>query len=114
MTPLYLSIASLALILCVGVGHAQERSQAAKSEFKKGNPCPSTGKSGGACPGYQIDHRKPLAAGGADHKSNMQWLSVDQHKAKTKSERRSCTYGCGLKGNGYSYKPTKSQKRSKR
>jgi hypothetical protein len=81
----------------------QERSQTAKSEFKRGNPCPSTGKSKGACPGYQVDHRKPLASGGADHKSNMQWLSNNQHRAKTKAERKACEYGCGSKGSTKSY-----------
>src|SRR5690242_17130179 len=32
------------------------RSEHAKSEFKKTHPCPSTGKSSGACPGYVIAH----------------------------------------------------------
>ena len=103
---------TLALTLCVGLADAAERSASAKSEFKRGNPCPSTGRSSGACPGYQIDHRQPLAAGGSDHKSNMQWLSVDQHKAKTRAERQSCTYGCGPKGGGYSYKPSSRSKKS--
>jgi hypothetical protein len=90
----------LAFTLALGAVNTeakQERSQAAKYDFKKENPCPSTGRSKGACPGYQIDHRRPLAAGGADNKSNMQWLSKEQHKAKTKAERRSCEYGCGTK-----------------
>lgn len=100
----------LALMLSVGLANAAERSSAAKSEFKREYPCPSTGKSSGGCSGYQIDHRQPLAAGGSDHKSNMQWLTVDQHKAKTKWERRSCTYGCGSKGGGYSYKPSSRSK----
>jgi hypothetical protein len=73
----------LALTLSVGLPDATERSASAKSEFKRENPCPSTGRSSGGCSGYQIDHRQPLAAGGSDHKSNMQWLSVDDHKAKT-------------------------------
>lgn len=99
---------TLALALCVGLADAAERSASAKSKFKRENPCPSTGRSSGSCPGYQIDHRQPLAAGGSDHKSNMQWLSVDDHKAKTKYERHTCTYGCGSKG-GYSYKPSSKQ-----
>jgi len=32
-------------------GHIK-RSQEAKDQFKKAHPCPSTGKSSGACPGY--------------------------------------------------------------
>ena len=41
--------------------------------FKKQHPCPSTGKTSGSCPGYVIDHIKPLKRGGADIPSNMQW-----------------------------------------
>jgi 5-methylcytosine-specific restriction endonuclease McrA len=37
---------------------------------------------------YQIDHRIPLSKGGADPPSNMQWLTTQQHKAKTAQERR--------------------------
>lgn len=102
--PVALALA-LALALSIGLADAAERSASAKSEFKRENPCPSTGRSSGGCSGYQIDHRKPLAAGGSDHESNMQWLSVEDHKAKTKGERQTCIYGCGSKG-AYSYKPS--------
>ncbi len=105
-------ILALALAFSAGLADATERSASAKSEFKHSNPCPSTGRSSGACPGYQVDHRQPLAAGGADHKSNMQWLSVDDHKAKTRAEHQSCVYGCGSKGGGYSYKPSTRSKKS--
>ena len=74
-----------------------ERSQSEIRKFKSMNPCPSTGRRSGACPGYDIDHRVPLAAGGADRTSNMQWLSKSAHKAKTRAERKSCVYGCGRK-----------------
>jgi hypothetical protein len=50
-----------------------KRSAEAKDAFKRQQPCPSTGRSSGACPGYVIDHVKPLATGGADAPSNMQW-----------------------------------------
>lgn len=62
------------------------RSPAAKDEFKKSHPCPSTGKSSGACPGYVIDHVKPLKRGGADDPSNMQWQTKEAAKAKDKTE----------------------------
>src|SRR5262245_54371424 len=39
-------------------GHIK-RSEKPKDEFKKSHPCPSTGKSSGACPGYVIDHVVP-------------------------------------------------------
>ena len=66
-------------------GHIK-RSQEAKHEFRKSNPCPSTGKSTGACPGYVIDHVMPLKRGGADAPSNMQWQTVEEAKAKDKTE----------------------------
>lgn len=63
-----------------------KRDQIAKDEFKRSNPCPSTGRTRGACPGYDIDHRIPLSKGGPDDPANMQWLSKDQHKQKTKRD----------------------------
>jgi hypothetical protein len=41
-------------------------------------------------PGYVIDHIKPLACGGADALSNMQWQTVAEAKAKDKIERVGC------------------------
>jgi hypothetical protein len=62
------------------------RSGKAKDEFKKQNPCPSTGKSSGACPGFVIDHRVPLKRGGADSPSNMQWQTTQEAKEKDRWE----------------------------
>ena len=62
------------------------RSQKAKGDFKRQHPCPSTGKSRGACPGYVIDHVTPLKRGGADRPSNMQWQSHQAAKEKDKTE----------------------------
>jgi hypothetical protein len=64
-----------------------KRSGAAKDAFKRDNPCPSTGKSSGSCPGYVIDHVNPLECGGADAPSNMRWQTVVNGKAKDKTER---------------------------
>ena len=64
-----------------------KRSGAAKNAFKRQQPCPATGRSSGACPGYVIDHVKPLECGGADDPSNMQWQTVADGKAKDKTER---------------------------
>ncbi len=41
-------------------------------------------------PGYVVDHIVPLACGGADASSNMQWQTVAAAKAKDKIERRGC------------------------
>jgi hypothetical protein len=68
-----------------GVRHSHGKSKrdpAQRHAFMKTHPCPSTGKTSGACPGYQVDHRTALACGGADSPENMQWLSVAEHKAK--------------------------------
>jgi hypothetical protein len=66
------------------------RSEAAKHSFEKSHPCPSTGRSGGHCPGYVVDHIKPLACGGADAPSNMQWQTEAEGKAKDAWERKGC------------------------
>lgn len=41
--------------------------------FKKIHPCPSTGKTTGACNGWQMNHVIPLACGGIDAVSNLSW-----------------------------------------
>ena len=66
------------------------RSSSAKAEFKRLQPCPSTGRPRGACPGYIIDHIKPLCAGGPDDPGNMQWQTVEAAKVKDRAERRQC------------------------
>lgn len=62
------------------------RSVEARSEFKHSNPCPSTGKASGACPGYVIDHVTPLKRGGVDSPSNMQWQTKEEAKIKDRTE----------------------------
>jgi len=53
---------------------AIHRSVAVISAFKFSHPCPATGLSFGACPLWSINHVIPLAVGGCDSVSNMQWL----------------------------------------
>lgn len=62
------------------------RSSHAKHEFQKSHPCPSTGKTSGACPGYVIDHVQPLKRGGADSPSNMQWQTTQAAREKDRTE----------------------------
>lgn len=42
--------------------------------FRDLYPCPATGKTRGRCDGWAIDHVIPLAVGGCDSVSNLQWL----------------------------------------
>lgn len=62
------------------------RSEHAKREFSKSQPCPSSGKTSGSCPGYVIDHISPLKRGGADAPYNMQWQTTEQAKEKDRWE----------------------------
>jgi hypothetical protein len=59
-----------------------KRSEAAKAHFMR-----QTGYPNGR-PGYVVDHIKPLACGGADAPSNMQWQTIVE--AKDKVERVGC------------------------
>jgi len=62
------------------------RSSQARNDFKRSSPCPATGSSSSACPGYVIDHVTPLKRGGADHPSNLQWQTTEAARAKDRIE----------------------------
>jgi hypothetical protein len=61
-----------------------KREGAAREAFKRSNPCPSTGKTSGDCPGYVIGHI--TEHGGADEPTNMQWQTSEAAKLKDKTE----------------------------
>jgi hypothetical protein len=63
-----------------------QRSNETRLEFQRQQPCPSTDKTTGACPGYVKDHIVPLCKGGADEPWNLQWQTVEEAKAKDKWE----------------------------
>ena len=86
------SAALATLIVALAVSAAPpERSRTEVATFKRENPCPVTGKSRGACEGWQVDHVVPLCAGGADKPANMQWLTVAAHREKTRNDVRVCS-----------------------
>ena len=66
------------------------RSQTVKHEFQRQHPCPSTGRTTGACPRYVKDHIVRLDCGGPDSVANMQWQTTPEAKAKDKWERKNC------------------------
>lgn len=67
-----------------------KRSAKTKREFQASNPCPRNGATRGRCPGYDIDHIKALCAGGEDTPANMQWLSLEKHREKTRLDLFEC------------------------
>lgn len=84
---------ALTLVLCAAFldsSAVAPRSTAVRAEFRKANPCPTTGKTRGACPGWEIDHRQALVCGGADAVENLQWLQIEQHREKTRAEVKLC------------------------
>lgn len=56
------------------------------------NPCPATGRTSGACPGWQVDHAVPLCLGGpaVDASKNLRWITVEAHKVKTRDDVKLC------------------------
>jgi hypothetical protein len=66
------------------------RSLEVKYEFQQRHPCPSTGSRTGRCPGYIKDHVVPLACGGPDAVSNMQWQTTAAARAKDRWELKAC------------------------
>ena len=64
------------------------RNRAKVREFRSLYPCPATLEETGPCPGWVVDHINPLACGGADYYTNMQWQTVADAKAKDRVELR--------------------------
>lgn len=53
-----------------------KRRSAVTSAYRRIHPCPVTGLHTGPCPGWQMNHIIPLASGGCDSVTNIQWLPV--------------------------------------
>ena len=62
----------------------EHRSYRARHEFEVQSGYPH------GRPGYVVDHIIPLACGGPDEPSNMQWQTDYEAKAKDKWERKEC------------------------
>jgi hypothetical protein len=79
-------LSALALLAAAPAADATERDPHQRALFMKKHPCPANGNTRGACPGYVVDHIKPLCAGGADRPSNMQWPTTQEAKIKDGAE----------------------------
>lgn len=82
--------AAAAAVLLAVAAHAGPRDRGEVRAFRAQHPCPATGQPRGVCPGYHVDHVIPLCAGGADHRSNMQWITVADHRFKTLVDVKEC------------------------
>lgn len=79
------------------------RNSAVAAAFRRIHPCPATGLTEGACIGWQINHVIPLACGGCDAVSNMDWMPVEIKTCsawycRDRFERK--IYGTGIPGTG--------------
>lgn len=73
------------------------RDRAQVRAFRAEHPCPATGRTRGACPGWEVDHVQSLCSGGADHPSNLQWIRKEDHRLKTFLDVRACRRARGGK-----------------
>jgi hypothetical protein len=86
-----LLIAAVAVTIASGPIAAKEyRSREVTREFQREHPCPSTGKTSGACPGYRKDHVQSLACGGPDAVWNLKWQTIRDARVKDRWERKAC------------------------
>jgi hypothetical protein len=74
----------------VGICGGSKRSLAIRAEFKRHEPCPATGRARGPCVGFEVDHAVPLCLGGPDIVSNLQWLTIEAHRHKTRRDVELC------------------------
>lgn len=84
--------AALALLVALSAVslplEAAERSAAVRRAWVKANPCPGYTVLGKCT--YDVEHRDPLCAGGADAPHNLYYLRRDLHRKKTKIDLAFC------------------------
>lgn len=79
-----------ACALSTGAIASQHRSKTVLRAFVKQHACPATGLHRLPCKGWHMDHIKPLCLGGADSVDNLQWITRETHKIKTRIDVREC------------------------
>ena len=89
------TVSGVLIVYCITAANlalaSEHRSHAVTREFQREHPCPSTGRASGPCPGYRKDHIVPLACGGPDAVSSLQWQTIAAARAKDAWERTACT-----------------------
>ena len=58
--------------------------------FRQTHPCPLTGLTHNACPGWTVALVKPGCAAGTDDPANMQWLTTADAAARRDADARQC------------------------
>lgn len=91
MFRLFILLASLAIATDADARNPNRNPETPRA-FQRAVPCPATGLTQGACPGWERDHVRPLCAGGPDTVANMQWLTKEQHAAKTRQDVARCRW----------------------
>ena len=86
-------VAFAAAALAWPAAAADSRSFRAEVLFRLENPCPATGQTRGECKGYVIDRIIPVACGGAEEPSNMQWQTLAEAREKDRWEKIGCRPG---------------------
>lgn len=86
-----MKILALLAALAVFPALAVDRSTTERRHFAAEHPCPvNKQRVYYGCAGFNIDHKVPICAGGADVAANMQWLSVKVKKSKDRIENAYC------------------------
>ena len=85
-----LCVGLIAMMLCAATDARIHRSTSVRANFVKLQACPSTHSHKLPCKGWEIDHIEPLCAGGIDKIDNLQWLTVQEHRLKTRTDVRVC------------------------
>ena|SRR5216683_381759 len=73
-----------------------KRSSTVLRHFRESHPCPSTGQTTGACPGWVLDHGVPLCLAGqrGDIEWNIHWQDEANATLKDALEKDLCRKLC--------------------